>query len=166
MCIRDRRCTKYFRLLGTNGFHIKDENERFTDCCGLALSLEPQIWKLHAVIWQTTSKNCTKKRAARAARFFSSFGQSYHWFVALTFPFPFQSSFLKLPTTSWQDRNGSEIYKNEKSSSKACESLFFSSLLCKFVTFFLPSSFCLPFFFLLTWNRLFCRYVDGVNTWQ
>ena len=38
--------------------------------CELALSSEPQIWKFHVVVWQTTSKNCTKKRAARAARLF------------------------------------------------------------------------------------------------
>ena len=39
-------------------------------CCELALSSEPQIWKFHVVVWQTTSKHCTKKRAARAARLF------------------------------------------------------------------------------------------------
>ena len=39
-------------------------------CWGLALSSEPQIWKFHIVAWQTTSKHCTKKRAARAARLF------------------------------------------------------------------------------------------------
>ena len=39
-------------------------------CCELALSSEPQLWKFHVVVWQTTSKHCTKKRAARAARLF------------------------------------------------------------------------------------------------
>ena len=39
-------------------------------CCELPLSSEPQIWKYHVVVWQTTSKHCTKKRAARAARLF------------------------------------------------------------------------------------------------
>ena len=39
-------------------------------CCELALSSEPQIWKFHVVVWPTTSKHCTKKRAARAARSF------------------------------------------------------------------------------------------------
>jgi len=39
-------------------------------CCELALSSEPQMWKFHVVVWQTTSKYCTKKRAARAARLF------------------------------------------------------------------------------------------------
>ena len=37
-------------------------------CCGLVLYSEPQITKFHVVVWQTTSKNCTKlKHAARAA---------------------------------------------------------------------------------------------------
>ena len=40
-------------------------------CCELTLSSEPQIWKFHVVVWQTTSKHCTKKLAARAARLFS-----------------------------------------------------------------------------------------------
>ena len=52
------------------------------------------LLKLPVVIWQTTSKNCTKKRAARAARLFSPFNQSNHWFVALWLSLP--SSFLKL----------------------------------------------------------------------
>ena len=40
-------------------------------CCRLALSSELQIWKFHVVVWQTASKNdCTRKRAARAARLF------------------------------------------------------------------------------------------------
>ena len=39
-------------------------------CCGLELASEPQIWKFHVVVWQTTSKCCSKKRAARAARLF------------------------------------------------------------------------------------------------
>ena len=39
-------------------------------CCELPLPSEPQIWKSHVVVWPTTSKHCTKKRAARAARLF------------------------------------------------------------------------------------------------
>ena len=38
--------------------------------CELALSSEPQIWKFHVFFWQTTSKNSTTRRAARAARLF------------------------------------------------------------------------------------------------
>ena len=45
-------------------------NEWKIYCCELALLSEPQIWKFHVVVWQTTSKHCTKKRAARAARLF------------------------------------------------------------------------------------------------
>ena len=34
-------------------------------CCKLTLLWEPQMWKFHVVVWQTTSKHCTKRRAAR-----------------------------------------------------------------------------------------------------
>jgi len=34
------------------------------------LSLKPHSWKFYVVIWQITSKNSTKVRAARAARLF------------------------------------------------------------------------------------------------
>ena len=37
-------------------------------CCELPLSSKPQIGKFPVVVWQTTSKHCTKKHAARAAR--------------------------------------------------------------------------------------------------
>ena len=39
-------------------------------CCEVPLSSEPQLWKFLFVAWQTTSKHCTKKRAARAAQLF------------------------------------------------------------------------------------------------
>ena len=32
--------------------------------------VKTKTWKLHVVIWQTMSENCTKVRAARAARLF------------------------------------------------------------------------------------------------
>ena len=80
-----------FHLLGTNGFHAKAKSERLS-----AASSEPQIWKFHVVVCLTTSKHCTKKRAARAARLFSSFNQSNHWFVTLSLTLP--SSNLKLPS--------------------------------------------------------------------
>ena len=54
----------YFRFLGKNVFHeIKDLLQR------LALSSQLQICKSH-IVWRTTSKNCSKKRAARAALLF------------------------------------------------------------------------------------------------
>ena len=55
-----------------------------------------KIWKFHVAVSQTTSKHCSKKRAARAARLFFSFNQSNHWFVPLSLP----SSNLKLPYVS------------------------------------------------------------------
>jgi len=54
--------------------------------------LQNVIRKVHVSVWQTTSKNCTKRRAHLQHDYFSSFNQSYHWFVA----FPLPSSFLKL----------------------------------------------------------------------
>ena len=64
-------------------------------CCELALSSEPQIWKFHAVVWQTTSKFAPKSVPHVQHDYFSSFNQSNHWFVSLALPLP--SSFLKLP---------------------------------------------------------------------
>ena len=58
-----------FRLLGHEWFSCKGKEWKIY-CCELALSSEPQIWKFHAVVWQTTSKHCTKMRAACAARLF------------------------------------------------------------------------------------------------
>ena len=50
-------------------FSCKGKNWKIY-CCELALSSKPQIWKFHVVVWQTTSKHCIKKRAARVARLF------------------------------------------------------------------------------------------------
>ena len=58
----------HFRLLGTNGFHVKAKNGRFS---AAGSRCRQNLKYLNFVIWQTTSKNCTKKRAARAARLFS-----------------------------------------------------------------------------------------------
>ena len=59
----------HFRLLGTNGFHAKAKNERFTAagsrCCQ---NLEKRkISRRHLADYV---KNYTKKHAARAARLF------------------------------------------------------------------------------------------------
>ena len=56
----------HFRLLGTNGFHVKAKDERFN----AASSRCRHNLKFHGVVWHTTSKHGTKKRAARAARLF------------------------------------------------------------------------------------------------
>ena len=55
----------HFRLLGTKGFHVKAKTERFT-----AASSRRCQNKSHVVVCQTTSKQWTKKRVARAARLF------------------------------------------------------------------------------------------------
>ena len=57
----------HFRLLGTNGLHVKAKNERFT---AAGSRCRQNLKYLNFVIWQTAVKNCTKKRAARAARLF------------------------------------------------------------------------------------------------
>ena len=64
-------------------------------CCGLALSSEPQRWKFHVVIWQTTSNIAPKSVAHVQHDYFSSFNQSNRSFVPLSLPL--LSSFLKLP---------------------------------------------------------------------
>ena len=46
-------------LLGTNGFYVKAKNERIAAAGSRCRQ---------NVAWQTTSKNCTKERVARAAR--------------------------------------------------------------------------------------------------
>ena len=41
--------------------YVKAQKERFLQWAGVVV-------KIHVVVWQTTSKNYTNKRAARAAR--------------------------------------------------------------------------------------------------
>ena len=56
----------HFLLLGTNGFHVKAENERSTAASSRwrqNLKYSPE--KISRRLWQTTSTHCTKKRAAR-----------------------------------------------------------------------------------------------------
>ena len=61
----------HFRLLGTNGFHVKAKSERFTAASSRCCQNLKYGNFMHVVVWQTTSKHCTKERAARAARLFS-----------------------------------------------------------------------------------------------
>ena len=58
----------HFRLLGTNGFQVKAKKESFT--AASSSCRQNLICKFHVVVWQTTAKHSTKKRAARAARLF------------------------------------------------------------------------------------------------
>ena len=60
-----------FCLFGTNGFHVKAENEKF-----IAVGLRCFIF--HAVIWQTASKIAPKSVPHVQHDYFSSFNQSNH----------------------------------------------------------------------------------------
>ena len=82
------------RLLGTNGFHAKAENERFT-AVGSRCS---QNFKYRN--FTTSFARLGQKFAAESVLhvqhdYFSSFSQSNHWFVVLSWSLP--TSFLKLP---------------------------------------------------------------------
>ena len=79
-----------FHLTGTNGFDIEAENERFSvvgrvvvrssnvKILSIFVSIVNStiiksyltLQKFHVFPWETRPKNCTKKRAARAARLF------------------------------------------------------------------------------------------------
>ena len=65
--VRNRRSA--LSLAWYEWFSCKDKEWKIF-CYELALSSEPQMWKFHVVVWQTTSKHRCKKRAARAARLF------------------------------------------------------------------------------------------------
>ena len=59
----------HFPWLGTNGFHVKAKSERFTAAtprCRQNLKYE----NFTSSFSRLRQKHCTKKRAARAARFF------------------------------------------------------------------------------------------------
>ena len=60
----------HFRLLSTNGFHMKANNDRFTAAGWRRQNLKYD-WKFHVVVCQTTSKTCAQKCAPRAAWVFS-----------------------------------------------------------------------------------------------
>ena len=59
----------YLRLLGTNGFHVKAKNERFT-AAGSRCRQNLKNDNSTSSFGSLPKKNCTKKRAARAARLF------------------------------------------------------------------------------------------------
>ena len=62
----------HFRLLGTNGFHVKANSERSTAAslrCRQNLKYE-NFTSSFGRLQYSTSKHCNEKRAARAARLF------------------------------------------------------------------------------------------------
>ena len=71
---------EHFSLFGTNVFHVKSREEKI-HCYGLTLSSEPRVLQFHVVIWQTTSKNCTKELSMPHVQhnYFSLFNRSSHF---------------------------------------------------------------------------------------
>ena len=69
--------------------------------CGLALSSEPQIgnWNFTLSFGRLRQKIATKRVPQVQQDYFSSFNQSNHWFVALSWSL--RSSFLRLPYVTW-----------------------------------------------------------------
>ena len=84
-----------FRLLGTNGFHVKAKSERSTAAsfrCRQNLKYE----NFTSSFSRLRQNIATKSVPHVQHDYFSSFNQSNHWFVALSLTLP--SSNLKLPT--------------------------------------------------------------------
>jgi len=81
----------HFRLLGTNGFHVKEKNEKFTAArfrCRQNLRYEN-----FTLSFSRLRQNIALKSVPHD--YFPSFNQSNHWFVALSLTLP--SSNIKLP---------------------------------------------------------------------
>ena len=84
----------HFRLLATNGFHVKSKDWKIY-CGELVLSSEAQIWKFTSS-FARLRRNISPKSVPHVQHdYFSSFNQSNHWFVALSLKLP--SSNLYLP---------------------------------------------------------------------
>ena len=79
-----------FRLLGTNGFPVKAENEKFTAAGRVVENYTSSFGRLR-------QKIALKSVPHVQHDYFSSFNQSYHWFVAF--------SFFKLPNSKIRDEN-------------------------------------------------------------
>ena len=77
----------HFRVLGTNGFHVKAKNERFTATssrCRQNLKYEN-----FTLSFGRLRQNSAPKSVPHVQHdYFSSFNQSNHWFVALLLTFP------------------------------------------------------------------------------
>ena len=101
----------HFRLLGTNGFHVKAKSERFTAassrCC------HNLIYENFTSSFCRLRKNIAPKSVPHVQQdYFSSFNQSNHWFVALSLTLP--SSNLKLPNGSQQRKQRTETLLENK----------------------------------------------------
>ena len=59
------RISKMILRIGTDGFEVKSEAERFTVVCPRCRQ-NLKIWSFHVVVLTSTGDNCSKMRAARA----------------------------------------------------------------------------------------------------
>ena len=85
-----------FRLLGTNGFHVKAKNERFT-AAGLRCRQNLK-YENFTSSFGTLRQNIASKSVPHVQHdYFSSFNQSNHWFVAFVLTSPLLN--LKLPSS-------------------------------------------------------------------
>ena len=101
--VQNRRSALSLSLLGTNGFHVKAKNERFTAASSRRQNLK---YKNFTPSFGRLRQNIAPKSVPHLQHdYFSSFNQLNHWFVALPLTLP--SSNLKLPN------NGStkEVYR-------------------------------------------------------
>ena len=99
----------HFRLLGTNGFHVKAKSERFTAAssrCRQTLKYEN-----FTLSFGRLRQNIAPKSVPHVQHdYFSLFNQSNHWFVALSLTVP--SSNLKLPNIDLQAEGKSQLQFN------------------------------------------------------
>ena len=83
----------HFRLLGTNGFHVKAKSERFT-ATSFRCRQNLKYGNFTSSFGRLRQNIAPKSVPHVQHDYFSSLNQSNHWFVALSLP----SSNLKLPT--------------------------------------------------------------------
>ena len=66
----------HFSLLGTNGFHVKANNERFSYCSGLAMSSEPHYENFTSLFGRLRENIAPKSVPHVQHDYLSSFSQS------------------------------------------------------------------------------------------
>ena len=153
----------HFRLLGTNGFHVKAKNERFNAAssrCRQNLKYENFTGP-----FGRPRQNMVPKSVPHVQHdYFSSFNQSNHWFVALWLAL--LSSNLKLPITELYHRRQKRSLQRYKLKLKLLawgklhveHAWGVHGARTRAVLFF----FCKT----TTWNFYTCGLDDGVNIQQ
>ena len=81
MLVTDEIAEVYFRLLGTNGFHVKAEDENLPlRACVVVRTSSMKISRRHLADYV---KKLCKKACRTCVPLFFPFNQSNHWFVVL-----------------------------------------------------------------------------------